>query len=75
MNIKCDLKCNLRKVLEDQKTSVADLALWLDMKTQQLYTYINNRQSPNMSTALKIAGILDVSVEKLWEIQNIKKKK
>ena len=56
---------NLKSVLDFQGVSIKELAEKAGLQQQSIYNGITRDSSPSLETALKIASVLNVSVEYL----------
>lgn len=59
---------NIKKIRMQKNKTQEELARMLDISLRSFQNIENNIQTPNVITALKLAKILNVTVEKLYII-------
>ena len=64
----------LKEAIKEQGRSMKWVAMKSGIAEASLYGYISGKRNPSINNALKIAQILDLPVEQLFEIKIMGKK-
>ena len=73
--IKTDFGKNLYKIMRQRNIQQKDLAEALDVSRPEISQIVNSQRQPLLSTAIRIAKILGVSLDELCGVQIVAKDK
>lgn len=73
--IKTDFGKNLYKIMRQRNIQQKDLAEALDVSRPEISQIVNSQRQPLLSTAIRIAKILGVSLDELCGVQTVAKDK
>ncbi|WP_440604123.1 helix-turn-helix transcriptional regulator [Bacillus sp. GB_SG_008] len=60
------MKCKLKEILDERMIKQGALAKRANITPQQLSQIVNGKSEPSLRNAIRIAKILEMSVEEIW---------